>query len=237
MFDRVFETAPVFRAEKHNTKRHLNEYTSLDLEMGYIDGFEDIMKMETGFLQYTMKLLEKEYTNELKILGVTLPKTDEIPMVRFDKAKELVSEKYNRRIRNPYDLEPEEETLIGQYFKEEYDADFVFVTHYPSKKRPFYAMDDPADPTFTLSFDLLFHGLEITTGGQRIHDYEKLREKIAARGMTEEGMEQYLDTFKYGLPPHGGLGIGLERLTMKLCGEENVRETTLFPRDLSRLEP
>ena len=158
-------------------------------------------------------------------------------MVRFDKAKELVSEKYNRRIRNPYDLEPEEETLIGQYFKEEYDADFVFVTHYPSKKRPFYAMDDPADPTFTLSFDLLFHGLEITTGGQRIHDYEKLREKIAARGMTEEGMEQYLDTFKYGLPPHGGLGIGLERLTMKLCGEENVRETTLFPRDLSRLEP
>ena len=237
VFDRVFETAPVFRAEKHNTKRHLNEYTSLDFEMGYIDGFEDIMKMETGFLQYTMKLLEKEYADELKILGVTLPKTDEIPMVRFDKAKELVSEKYNRRIRNPYDLEPEEETLIGQYFKEEYGADFVFVTHYPSKKRPFYAMDDPADPTFTLSFDLLFHGLEITTGGQRIHDYEKLREKIAARGMTEEGMEQYLDTFKYGLPPHGGLGIGLERLTMKLCGEENVRETTLFPRDLSRLEP
>ena len=237
VFDRVFETAPVFRAEKHNTKRHLNEYTSLDFEMGYIDGFEDIMKMETGFLQYTMKLLEKEYADELKILGATLPKTDEIPMVRFDKAKELVSEKYNRRIRNPYDLEPEEETLIGQYFKEEYDADFVFVTHYPSKKRPFYAMDDPADPTFTLSFDLLFHGLEITTGGQRIHDYEKLREKIAARGMTEEGMEQYLDTFKYGLPPHGGLGIGLERLPMKLCGEENVRETTLFPRDLSRLEP
>lgn len=237
VFDRVFETGPVFRAEKHNTKRHLNEYTSLDFEMGYIDGFEDIMKMETGFLQYTMKLLEKEYADELKILGVTLPKTDEIPMVRFDKAKELVSEKYNRRIRNPYDLEPEEETLIGQYFKEEYGADFVFVTHYPSKKRPFYAMDDPADPTFTLSFDLLFHGLEITTGGQRIHDYEKLREKIAARGMTEEGMEQYLDTFKYGLPPHGGLGIGLERLTMKLCGEENVRETTLFPRDLSRLEP
>ena len=237
VFERVFETAPVFRAEKHNTKRHLNEYTSLDFEMGYISGFEDIMKMETGFLQYTMKLLSEEYAEELRILGVTLPKTEQIPMVRFDRAKELVAEKYNRKIRNPYDLEPEEESLIGQYFKEEYDADFVFVTHYPSKKRPFYAMDDPADPTFTLSFDLLFHGLEITTGGQRIHDYEKLREKIAARGMTEEGMEQYLDTFKYGLPPHGGLGIGLERLTMKLCGEENVRETTLFPRDLSRLEP
>lgn len=237
VFDRVFEAAPVFRAEKHNTKRHLNEYTSLDFEMGYIESFEDIMQMETGFLQYTMALLEKEYAKELKLLGVTLPKVEKIPQVRFDKAKELVAEKYHRKIRNPYDLDPEEEVLIGQYFKEEWDADFVFVTHYPSKKRPFYAMDDPADPTFTLSFDLLFHGLEITTGGQRIHDYQMLADKIADRGMTQEGMEQYMLIFKHGMPPHGGLGIGLERLTMKILGEENVRETTLFPRDLSRLEP
>ena len=237
VFDRVFETAPVFRAEKHNTKRHLNEYTSLDFEMGYIDGFEDIMGMETGFLQYAMELLKKDYSKELQILKIQLPKVDQIPAVRFDKAKELVSEKYNRKIRNPYDLEPEEEALIGRYFKEEYDADFVFVTHYPSKKRPFYAMDDPQDDKFTLSFDLLFHGLEVTTGGQRIHDYNQLKAKIAARGMEEEGMEQYLDTFKHGMPPHGGLGIGLERLTMQLIGEENVRETCLFPRDMNRLEP
>lgn len=237
VFDRVFETAPVFRAEKHNTKRHLNEYTSLDFEMGYIDGFEDIMAMETGFLQYTMDLLKKDYAKELKILGVTLPKVDKIPAVRFDEAKQRVAEKYNRQFRNPYDLEPEEEALIGQYFKEEYDADFVFVTHYPSKKRPFYAMDDPADPTYTLSFDLLYQGLEITTGGQRIHDYDMLMEKIEKRGMETEGMEQYLSCFKHGMPPHGGLGIGMERLTMKLIGEDNVRETTLFPRDLSRLEP
>ena len=237
VFDRVFETAPVFRAEKHNTKRHLNEYTSLDFEMGYIDGFEDIMAMETGFLQYAMRLLEKEYAKELEILNITLPKTERIPAVRFDRAKELASEKYNRKIRNPFDLEPEEEALIGQYFKEEYGADFVFVTHYPSKKRPFYAMDDPEDPRFTLSFDLLYHGLEITTGGQRIHDYQTLVDKIAAKGMEEEGLEQYLNTCRYGMPPHGGLGIGLERLTMKLTGEDNVRETTLYPRDLSRLEP
>lgn len=237
VFDRVFETAPVFRAEKHNTKRHLNEYTSLDFEMGYIDGFEDIMAMETGFLQYMMKLLASDYEKELKLLDITLPKTEKIPAVRFDKAKELVSEKYNRKIRNPFDLEPEEEVLIGRYFKEEYDADFVFVTHYPSKKRPFYAMDDPEDSRFTLSFDLLYDGLEITTGGQRIHEYQMLSDKIAARGMSEEGLEQYLDTFRYGMPPHGGLGIGLERLTMKLTGEDNVRETTLYPRDLSRLEP
>lgn len=237
VFDRVFETGPVFRAEKHNTKRHLNEYTSLDFEMGYIDGFEDIMGMETGFLQYAMELLKKDYAKELQILKIELPKVDQIPAVRFDKAKELVSAKYNRKIRNPYDLEPEEEALIGRYFKEEYDADFVFVTHYPSKKRPFYAMDDPTDDKFTLSFDLLFHGLEVTTGGQRIHDYNQLKAKIAARGMEEEGMEQYLDTFKHGMPPHGGLGIGLERLTMQLLGEENVREACLFPRDLNRLEP
>ncbi len=237
VFDRVFETAPVFRAEKHNTKRHLNEYTSLDFEMGYIDSFRDIMEMETGFLQYTMQLLEKDYGKELQILDVTLPKVDQIPQVRFDRAKELVAEKYHRKIRNPYDLEPEEEALIGQYFKEELDADFVFVTHYPSKKRPFYAMDDPEDETFTLSFDLLFQGLEVTTGGQRIHEYQMLVDKLADRGMTDEGMEQYMMVFRHGMPPHGGLGIGLERLTMKLLGEDNVREATLFPRDVNRLEP
>lgn len=237
VFDRVFETGPVFRAEKHNTRRHLNEYTSLDFEMGYIHSFLDICAMETGFLQYTMNLLEKEYSKELKLLNITLPDVEKIPHVRFDEAKRLVSEKHNRKIRNPFDLEPEEEELIGKYFKEEYNADFVFVTHYPSKKRPFYAMDDPEDTRYTLSFDLLYHGLEITTGGQRIHDLSMLEEKIQEKGMTEEGLEQYLDAFRFGMPPHGGLGIGLERLTMQLLGEDNVREACLFPRDMSRLEP
>lgn len=237
VYDRVFETAPVFRAEKHNTPRHLNEYTSLDFEMSFIEGFEDIMAMETGFLQYTVKLLKKDYARELKILDVRLPDPSRIPTVRFEEAKRKVAEKYNRKIKNPYDLEPEEEILISRYFKEETDADFVFVTHYPSKKRPFYAMDDPVDPTYTLSFDLLFRGMEITTGGQRIHDYRQLTEKMNARGMSAEGMEHYLMIFRHGMPPHGGLGIGLERLTMKLLDESNVRETTLFPRDINRLEP
>lgn len=237
VYDRVFEAAPVFRAEKHNTTRHLNEYVSLDFEMGYIDGFEDIMAMETGVLQYTMELLDREYKKELEILGVTLPNTGRIPAVRFDRAKELVSEKYSRKIKNPYDLEPEEEVLIGRYFKEEYDSDFVFVTHYPSKKRPFYAMDDPEDNRFTLSFDLLFKGLEVTTGGQRIHDYDEILKKMEKRGMDPADIESYLMIFKYGMPPHGGLGIGLERLTMRLLDEQNVRETALFPRDVTRLEP
>ena len=237
VFDRVFEVAPVFRAEKHNTTRHLNEYIGLDFEMGYIDSFEDVMAMETGFLKYTMELLKKDYKKELDMLDIDLPSITQIPQVRFDEAKQLVSEKYNRKIRNPFDLEPEEEVLIGRYFKEEFDSDFVFVTHYPSKKRPFYAMDDPADERFTLSFDLLYKGLEITTGGQRIHDYQMILEKMAKRGMDPEDIKDYLMIFKYGMPPHGGLGIGLERLTMRLLDEQNVRETSLFPRDVTRLEP
>jgi nondiscriminating aspartyl-tRNA synthetase len=237
VFDRVFEAAPVFRAEKHNTTRHLNEYTSLDFEMGYIDGFEDIMDMEAAMLTYTFELLQKEYGKEVKLLGITIPDTTNIPAVRFDEAKQLVSEKYDRKIKNPYDLEPEEEVLIGKYFKEEFNSDFVFVTHYPSKKRPFYAMDDPRDTKFTLSFDLLFKGMEVTTGGQRIHSYVEQVDKMIARGMDPAEFTNYLMIHKHGMPPHGGLGIGLERLTMKLLDEQNVRETTLFPRDVSRLEP
>ena len=159
VYDRVFETAPVFRAEKHNTKRHLNEYTSLDFEMGYIDGFEELMAMETGLLQYMMELLGRRYAKELDILNITLPDVSRIPTVRFDEAKQRAAEKYGRKMKNPFDLEPEEEVLIGQYAKEEWGSDFVFVTHYPSKKRPFYAMDDPEDTRYTLSFDLLYKGM------------------------------------------------------------------------------
>ena len=237
VFERVFEVAPVFRAEKHSTARHLNEYTSLDFEMGFIDSFADVMAMETGFLQYAMELLRTEYAADGKRLGIDIPGVERIPCVRFDEAKRLAAEKYGYKIRDPYDLEPEEEHAIGRYAKEEWGSDFVFVTHYPSKKRPFYAMDDPADPRYTLSFDLLFRGMEVTTGGQRVHGYAEQVKKMEDRGMHPEEFESYLMIHKHGMPPHGGLGIGLERLTMKLCGLDNVRYACLFPRDLSRLEP
>ncbi|MDO5520196.1 MAG: aspartate--tRNA(Asn) ligase [bacterium] len=237
VYDRVFEIAPVFRAEKHNTTRHLNEYTSVDFEMGYIESFEDIMAMEQQMLAHTFEFLKEHYQKELTLLNVTLPDVSKIPQVRFDRAKELVSEKYDRKIKNPYDLEPEEEHLIGRYFEEECGSDFVFVTHYPAKKRPFYAMDDPQNSKFTLSFDLLYKGMEVTTGGQRIHDYQTLVEKMESKGMDICAFENYLMIFKYGMPPHGGLGLGLERLTMKLLDEANVRETAMFPRDVTRLEP
>lgn len=237
VYERVFEVAAVYRAEKHSTARHLNEYTSMDFEMGFIENFSEVMDMEAAMLQYTFDLLRREYAVPLKALGVKLPDVAKIPRVRFDEAKQLAAEKYGRPIRDPYDLEPEEEHNIGRLFKEEYGADFVFVTHYPSKKRPFYAMDDPADPKYTLSFDLLFRGMEVTTGGQRIHDYRKQVEKMIARGMDPAHFESYLMAHQYGLPPHGGLGIGLERLTMKLLEMDNIRRASLFPRDLKRLEP
>ena len=237
VYERVFEIGPVFRAEKHNTQRHLNEYTSMDFEMGFIDSFEDIMQMETKVLQNIMAVLEADYAPQLRMLGVTLPKVDSIPAVRFDEAKRMVSEKYGRKIRDPFDLEPEEEQLISRLFAEDYGSEFVFVTHYPSKKRPFYAADDPEDPRYTLSFDLLFRELEVTTGGQRIHDYGEQVNKLIRKGMNPEDFAGYLMIHKYGTGPHGGLGLGLERLTSKLVGENNVREACLFPRDQQRIEP
>ena len=237
VYERVFELAPVFRAEKHSTARHLNEYTSMDFEMGFINSFEDVMAMETGFLQHAMALLREEYAQDVERLGIRIPDVSAVPCIRFDEAKRLAAERYGYSIRDPYDLEPEEEHAIGRYAREVWESDFVFVTHYPSKKRPFYAMDDPEDPKYTLSFDLLFRGLEVTTGGQRIHDYRAQVAKMEARGMDPADFESYLRAHRHGLPPHGGLGIGLERLTMQLCGLDNVRYACLFPRDLSRLEP
>ena len=237
VFHRVFEVGPVFRAEKHATPRHLNEYTGLDFEMGYIDSFYDIIEMEAGYLRHAMALLAREYRRELDLLGVELPAADQIPCLRFDAAKRLAAEKYGCQIRDPYDLEPEEEARIGKYVKEELGSDFVFVTHYPSKKRPFYAMDDPDDTRYTLSFDLLFRGLEVTTGGQRIHSWAAQTAKMEARGMDPAEFESYLMIHKHGMPPHGGLGIGLERLTMQLCGLDNIRYASLFPRDRTRMEP
>ncbi len=237
VFERVYEIGPVFRAEKHSTVRHLNEYISIDFEMGYIHNFTDIMDMETACLIYVFDLLRREYSRECDVLGVKLPVIEKIPMVRFRDAKELIAAEYGHKIKDPYDLEPIEEQLISRYFKEKYDQDFVFVTHYPSKKRPFYAKDDPEDNRFTLSFDLLFRGMEVTTGGQRIHDYQEQVDKMIAKGLDPEGFENFLMIHKYGMPPHGGLGFGLERLCMKLFDDNNIRFSALFPRDLNRLEP
>jgi len=237
VYERVFEIAPVFRAEHHDTSRHLNEYISMDLEMGFINSFTDVMNMETGALKYIMNLLKTEYAEEVALLHADIPEINEIPCIKFMDAKELLMTKFKYKPSDMKDFDPQEEELLGKYAKKELGSDFIFVTHYPSKKRPFYTMDDPADPEYTLSFDLLFRGLEITSGGQRIHDYNMQVEKMVKCGMNPELFETYLMLHKYGAPPHGGLGLGLERLTMHLLGFKNVRESTMFPRDINRVTP
>lgn len=235
--ERVFEIAPVFRAEKHDTARHLNEYTSVDFEMGFIQSFEEIMQTETKMLKTVVPFLQENYQKELALLNVKLPEIDTIPAIPFLEAKEWVAKAYHRTITDYEDFEPEEEKLLCRLIGQETGSEFVFVTHYPSSKRPFYAMDDPQDPKVTLSFDLLFRGLEITTGGQRIHNYDEQLHKMNTRGMNTGSFESYLMMHKYGMPPHGGLGLGLERFTCRLLNLENVRYATLFPRDINRLLP
>ncbi len=237
VYQRVFEIAPVFRAEHHDTSRHLNEYTSMDFEMGFIESFEDIMNIETGALKYIMNLLKTEYAKEAELLKADIPEITEIPSIKFMDAKKLIMEKFKYQPTDMKDFDPQEEELLGKWAKKELGSDFLFVTHYPSKKRPFYTMDDPEDPEYTLSFDLLFRGLEITSGGQRIHDYNEQVQKMVKCGMNPEEFETYLLLHKYGAPPHGGLGIGLERLTMHLLGFKNVRNATMFPRDINRVTP
>ncbi|OJU12659.1 MAG: aspartate--tRNA(Asn) ligase [Clostridiales bacterium 43-6] len=231
-FDRVFEIAPVYRAEKHNTSRHLNEYIGLDFEMGFIKDMGDVMNMETAMLKYVIHFLKENYENELTITGAVLPVITDIPVFSFFEALEAIGSRPNK-----YDLDPEDEVKLCDYAKEKYGSEFVFITHYPASKRPFYAMDNPENTKLAESFDLLFRGLEVTTGGQRIHSYEDQVAKMQSMGLNPEDFSSYLEAHKYGLPPHGGLGIGLERLAMKLLGLTNIRQSSLFPRDLTHLDP
>lgn len=239
-FDRVFEIAPVYRAEKHNTSRHLNEYIGLDFEMAYIESMYDIMEMETAMLKYVVNYVDEHCRDNLDLLEAKLPKVNTIPSITFMEALELIKDKGEQNGQTKhvkYDLEPEDEVLLCEYAKEHWDSEFLFITHFPASKRPFYAMNDKEDNRFALSFDLLFRGLEITTGGQRIHDYNEQVAKMEEMEMNPDDLKHYLNIHKYGMPPHGGLGIGLERLVMKLLDLQNVREASLFPRDVHRLEP
>ncbi|MGN0541880.1 MAG: aspartate--tRNA(Asn) ligase [Acutalibacteraceae bacterium] len=237
VFERVYEIAPVFRAEKHDTSRHINEYTSVDIEVGFIENYTELMSLETAMLKSVFKYIKESCEFELRLLKADVPEVSEIPVIAFREAKKLVSETFSRPITDESDFDPEEEKLLSKIIKEQTGSDFVFVTEYKSSKRPFYTMDCPENPSVTESFDLIFRGMEITTGGQRIHSYEQQLAKMKERGINPDDFESYLMAHKYGLPPHGGMGIGLERLTAKLLGFENVRRATLFPRDVKRIKP
>ncbi|MDP4090410.1 MAG: aspartate--tRNA(Asn) ligase [Bacillota bacterium] len=235
-FERVYEIGHAYRAELHNTWRHLNEYVSLDVEMGFIEDEFDLMKLEEGFLNYLFQHLSKTCAKELRMHGIELPEKLDIPRIPLSEAQDILLEEFEKR--SPVgNIDAEGEVLFSKYVKEKYDSDFVFLTKYPISKRPMYTMPDMDYPGMTKSFDLIYKGLEITTGGQRIHDYEMLKENIVKFGLVPEDFSFYLDSFKYGMPPHGGFAIGLERLTMKILNLTNIREATLLPRDMKRLEP
>ena len=235
-FERVFEIGHAYRAELHNTWRHLNEYVSLDVEMGFIKDEYELMDLEEGFINYLYKHLNKTCQKELEMYKIELPDKVKIPRIRLDEAHKILLEKYNKK--SPIgNIDAEGEVLISKYVKEKYNCDFVFLTKYPVSKRPMYTMPDDEDKNLTKSFDLIFDGLEITTGGQRINDYKMLKENIEKFGLNPDDFDFYLETFKYGMPPHGGFAIGLERLTMKILKLSNIREATLVPRDMKRLTP
>lgn len=237
VYERVFCTGNVFRAEKHSTTRHINEYTSLDMEMGFITDHHDLMDLETALMKYIVSHLEKTCAAEFTLLGATVPEISEtIPTLKLKEAQELILKETGKDTVGEPDLEPEDERWLCEWSKKEKNSDFVFVTHYPVSKRPMYTMEDSEDPGFTKSFDLLFRGVEITTGGQRRHEYQNLVEGIKAKGLNPDQFAYYLQAFKYGMPPHGGWGMGLERLTAKFLGIQNVKEATLFPRDINRID-
>lgn len=235
-YERVFEIAPVYRAEEHNTSRHLNEYTSLDVEMGFISSEEDLMDLETGLLRHMFRKVAEECPSELALHDATVPEIGEIPRIPMAEAQEIIRRRYGK-VSPKGDLDPEGERLICQYVGESGKPALVFLTRYPRTIRPMYAMPAPEDPTLTASFDLLFNGLEVTTGGQRIHLPQMLLESIRSRGLNPESFAGYLEVFEIGMPPHGGFAIGAERLTARLLGLNNVREATAFPRDRMRLTP
>ncbi len=235
-FERVYEIGHAYRAELHNTWRHLNEYVSLDVEMGFIKDEFELMDLEEGFLDYLFKHLNKVCKKELDMYNVELPDEVKIPRITLDEAHKILLEEYDKK--SPIgNIDAKGEELICDYVKKKYNTEFVFLTKYPVAKRPMYTMPDDENPGLTKSFDLIYDGLEITTGGQRINDYEMLKENIIKFRLDPKDFSFYLDTFKYGMPPHGGFAIGLERLTMKILKLSNIREATLVPRDMKRLTP
>lgn len=238
IFGKVYEIAPVFRAEKHNTSRHLNEYISMDLEMGFIKDFYEIMELETDFMKFLFNEYLPEHNKfEIELLDIKLPEINTIPSIKLSEAHELYLKYRKKDLRSEPDLAPEEEKFLTQWSLKEYNSEFLFITHFPTKKRPFYTMDDPENPEETLSFDLLFRGIEITTGGQRIHNYKMQVEKLKKFGLEPEKFEVFLQLHKYGIPPHGGLAIGLERVVEKICGLSSVKEASMYPRDINRVIP
>lgn len=232
VFERVFATAKVFRAEKHATPRHVSEVLQMDFEMAFIEDHRDIMAMLERVVRSIALQVAKRHADVLSRFNVEAPllPKETFPALKLREAQELLG------IPAALDLEPEHERRLSEWAKREKGSDFVFVTHFPFAKRPFYTYEDEKDPGYTKYFDLLFRGLEINSGGQRVHQYDRIIENLKKKGLDPQKFAYYLQTFKYGMPPHGGCSTGLERLTARMLGLPNIREATLFPRDMNRID-
>ena len=232
-FERVLEIGAVYRAEKSHTTRHLTEFEGVDFEMGFIKDEQDVMDIIEEMFKYIIAKVKEERAEELKIMEIELKAPKKIPRIPMPELKKMLAKK-GKKLTEEDDLDSEAERMIGEYILQEYGEEFVFVTHYPVKVRPFYHMyhDNQKE---TKSFDLLWRGVEIATGAQREHRLEILQKQAKAKGVKIPPI--YEDIFRYGVIPHGGVGFGLDRITQRMLNLENTREAVLLPRDVERLTP
>jgi nondiscriminating aspartyl-tRNA synthetase len=235
-FERVFEVGSVFRAEPHFTSRHVNEYIGLDAEMGFIDGSDDVMDELENTMKYILKSVNENCSPELKIYGANIEIPERFPRVKFSEALDILKNEFGKTIEGN-DIDPEGERMMCEWAKKEKDSDFIFLTNYPWTIRPMYIMPDPENPKETFGFDLLYKGVEIASGGQRIHDPEQLIENMKKKKLNPEDFSSYIEIFRFGMPPHGGWGLGSERIVQKILGLKSIKEAILFPRDVKRLAP
>lgn len=236
-FEKAFTVAKIFRAEKSATTRHLSEATCLDFEMGFIRDEREPMQVLENAIRDTVKAVSAAHADMFARFGTTAPQIPaKIPVFTLKEAQDLVAKEYNRAIEDTNDMAPEDERQICEYAKKNLGSDFVFITRFPTKKRAFYTYEDAAEAPFSRGFDLLFRGLEINSGAQRIHNYEALTARMKERGLNPEKFSFYLQAFKYGMPPHGGSSTGLERFTARMLEIPNVKEATTFPRDMNRID-
>ncbi|OGI26530.1 MAG: aspartate--tRNA(Asn) ligase [Candidatus Moranbacteria bacterium RIFOXYB1_FULL_43_19] len=235
-YERVFEIGSVFRAEPHFTSRHINEFVGLDAEMGFISCPDDVMDELEETMKHVLSEVEKNCPAELKIHEATVEIPKKIPRLKLADAVDVLKKEYDKEMEG-IDIDPEGERLICEWAKKKHGSDFIFLTNYPWDIRPMYIMPNPENPKETFGFDLLYRGVELASGGQRIHDYDQLVANMKKKKLDPDDFEHYLQIFKYGMPPHGGWGLGSERIVQKILGLKSIKEAILFPRDVKRLTP
>lgn len=235
VFERVYTIAHAYRAEPSVTTRHLSENTQMDMEIGFVE-FTELLDILEDVIVNTLKYAQEKTGDILKEYGISEIAFGNIPRLKLSEAQEIIFKEFGRDSRGEKDLAPQDEIDICKWAHEKHGSDLVTITHFPTKKRAFYTMPDPMEPENSLSFDILFRGVEISSGSQRIHEYAKILEAIKDRGMDPKNFALYLQAFEYGMPPEGGFSFGLERITMHILGLANVREASLFPRDMERID-